>query len=148
MAPSQPGAAGTSIDHAACTVSGMYNRKFQDGTGQTTLAWGQNDLAPGTGVERVFCFSFGIRASWHQHTVFARAENDEKNELFTPPSPLAGRSFSVASFSLGYVYDVPVGEHLSLVWAAWAVFTIAARLDAAYGVNPMSYVLFTRLKLK
>ena len=87
--------------------------------------------------------------SWYAHTLFARIENVEKDELFVAPNPLAGHPFSVSSLSLGYVYDIPVAEHLSLgLGGMGTVYDLPRGLDHAYGVNPMSYMLFTRLKLK
>ncbi len=86
---------------------------------------------------------------WYAHTVFARAENAEKNELFLPGDPLHGRIFDVSKFSLGYVYDIPVGEHFSLgLGALGSLYDLPGALRPAYGSSPSSYMVFTRVKLK
>jgi hypothetical protein len=87
--------------------------------------------------------------SWNQHTIFARAENVAKDELFQPPSPLTGAIFRVSSFSLGYVYDIPVGDHLALGLGAMGTLDVVpSAIARAYGSSPTSYMLFTRLKIK
>jgi hypothetical protein len=85
---------------------------------------------------------------WYGHTIFARIEDDQKNELFRPGDPLAGRMFEVAKFSLGYVYDIPIEEHLALgLGAVGSLYSLPSALDAAYGSGPSSYMLFVRVKL-
>ena len=87
--------------------------------------------------------------SWYQHTIFARAEDAEKNELFGSGNPLQGRIFEVSKFSLGYVYDIPVGEHFSLgLGALGSLYALPSALGPAYGSSPSSYMAFTRVKLK
>jgi hypothetical protein len=86
---------------------------------------------------------------WYRHTIFARAENTEKDELFPPGDPLHGRKFDVSKFSVGYVYDVPVGEHLSLgLGAVGSLYSLPSALEPAYGSSPSSYMVFTRVKLR
>ena len=44
------------------------------------------------------------------HTVFARAERADKDELFDT-GPLVGRAFEVGKLSVGYAYSIPVAAH-------------------------------------
>ena len=82
-------------------------------------------------------------------TVFARAENAQKNELFEPPNPLAGRIFRVAEFSLGYVYDIPVAKHLALgLGLVGTVDALPSPIQPAYGGSPTSVIGFVRLKIR
>ncbi len=134
-----------SIDQRRTTISATYNRKFAQGNWQTTFAWGQNDMAPGPSLNAWLLES---AFSLQRHTVFGRAENDEKHELFEAPDPLAGRIFPVSKFSLGYVYDIPMGEHLKLGFGAvGSLYALPKALQASYGNGPKSYMLFTRLSL-
>ena len=134
------------IDQRRTTMSASYNVKLTEGNWQTTLAWGRNDFAPGPSLDALLLES---AVSWQRHTLFTRAENDEKNELFEAPHPLAGRSFSVSKFSLGYVYDIPVAEHLKLGFGAvGSLYALPKALDADYGRAPNSYMLFTRIALR
>ena len=133
------------VNQHRVTASAIYNKKLEHGNWQTTFAWGQNNQQPGISSNAYLLESaFG----WYGHTIFARAENVQKNELFLPGSPLAGRTFDVSKFSLGYVYDIRIAEHVSLgLGAVGSLYALPSSLDPFYGSNPQSYVLFTRLKL-
>ena len=134
------------VNQHRITASAIYNQKLEHGNWQTTLAWGQNNFQPG---ETLNAYLLESAISWYQHTIFARAENDEKNELFLPGTPLHGRVFEVSKFSLGYVYDIPVGEHFSLgLGALGSLYALPSALRPAYGSSPSSYMVFTRVKLK
>ncbi|MBL6938312.1 MAG: hypothetical protein ISS15_06910 [Alphaproteobacteria bacterium] len=133
------------VNQHRMTASASYNQPLEHGNWQTTLAWGRNSMQPGPNPD---AFLLESAASWYNHTVFGRAENADKNELFEAPSPLAGHTFNVSSFSLGYVYDIPVADHLKLgLGAMGSVYTLPSAITPAYGSGPTSYMLFTRLKL-
>lgn len=133
------------VNQHRATASASYNLPLAHGNWQTTFAWGQNRAQPGDVLD---AFLLESAISWYRHTVFARAENAEKDELFLPPSPLAGDVFRVSSFSLGYVYDIPIAEHVALgLGAVGSVVAIPSTIKPAYGSNPASYMTFIRLKL-
>jgi hypothetical protein len=68
--------------------------------------------------------------------------------LFIPPDPLAGHAFRVSKLSLGYIYDIPLDEHLKLgLGALGSVYSLPSALDPAYRSSPTSFMLFARLKL-
>ncbi len=128
------------------TASAIYNKKFEHGNWQTTLAWGENDAQPGA-TSNAFLLETAL--GWYAHTIFLRAENVGKDELFPPASALGGRMFDVSQFSLGYVYDIPIGEHLSLgLGALGSLYDLPAAIQPSYGPGPSSYMLFTRVKLR
>jgi hypothetical protein len=132
------------IDQHRLTASAIYNKKLEHGNWQTTFAWGQNDF---TGGQKLDAYLLESAIGYYGHTVFARAENDAKNELFPPGHPLEGQVFHVTTFTLGYVYDIPIGEHLSLGFGALgSLYSLPDALKPAYG-SPASTMLFTRLKL-
>jgi hypothetical protein len=133
------------VNQHRVTASAIYNKKLEHGNWQTTFAWGQNNQQPGISSNAYLLES---ALGWYGHTIFTRAENTQKNELFLPGSPLAGRTFDVSKFSLGYVYDINVAEHVSLgLGAVGSLYALPSALDPFYGSNPQSYTLFTRLKL-
>ena len=71
----------------------------------------------------------------------------QKDELFQPPSPLAGDVFRVSELTLGYVYDVPIWDHLAAgIGAEGTVDFVPSLIDPAYGSNPVSFMAFVRLK--
>jgi hypothetical protein len=134
------------INQHRITASAIHNRKLEHGNWQTTFAWGQNIQQPGA-TSNAYLLESAL--SYYAHTVFARAENDQKNELFEPPNPLTGRLFDVSKFSLGYVYDIPVAEHLSLgLGAVGSLYGLPSALKPYYGSNPNSIMLFARAKLR
>ena len=134
------------VDQRRVTVSASYNRKVWGGNWQTTAAWGRNDLRPGPTLDAFLLESAFNRG---RHTLFARAESAQKNELFTAPSPLAGPAYSVAAFSLGYVYDIPVAEHLALgLGGLGSAYALPPAIRPAYGGAPTSFMGFLRLKIR
>ncbi len=133
------------VDQHRTTASASYNMPLEHGNWQTTLAWGHNTNTPGHSLD---AFLLESAVSWNNHTVFARAENAQKDELFQPPNPLAGNVYRVSSFSLGYVYDIPLAEHLKLGLGGMAsIYGLPTAIQPAYGSGPVSTMLFTRLKL-
>ncbi len=133
------------VNQHRTTASVSYNQPLEHGNWQTTLAWGRNANQPGNTLD---AFLLESAASWYNHTVFVRAENAQKDELFAAPSPLADDVFSVSTFSLGYVYDIPVADHLKLgLGAMGSVYDLPSAVQPSYGSSPVSYMLFTRLKI-
>jgi len=75
-------------------------------------------------------------------------EGIAKHELFDHHDPLHGEVFDVAKFSLGYVYDIPITQHVKLgVGAVGSAHAFPDELQPYYGSSPLSGVLFTRVKL-
>jgi hypothetical protein len=134
------------VNQHRITASATYNRTLDHGNWQTTLAWGRNYNQPGNTLDAFLLESAATRFG---HTLFARIETVQKDELFLAPNPLAGEVFRVSSFSLGYVYDIPVFDHLALgLGTVGTVNALPTAIEAAYGSTPLSYMLFTRLKIK
>ena len=133
------------IDQQRITASVSYNVPLATGNWQTTFAWGRNDKRPGETTNALLLES---ALAWNAHTVFARAEHTEKDELFGEGEPLHHQTFGVAKFSLGYVYDIPITQHLKLgVGAVGSTHAFPDELEPYYGSSPLSGVLFTRVKL-
>ncbi len=141
-----PEALEPAVSQHRITASATFNRTIEGGDWQTTIAWGRNYVEPGPTLD---AFLLESAVTWGRHTVFARAENAQKNELFQPPSPFAGRVFRVTAFNLGYIYDIPVGKHLALgLGAMGGVDAIPSALTPAYGSSPTSLLGFVRLKIR
>jgi hypothetical protein len=133
------------VDQRRTTASAIYNRRFDGGNWQTTIAWGRNAYSNGPTLDAYLAES---AVTWMRHTVFARAEQAQKNELFLPPNPLAGPAFNVAEFTLGYVYDIPVAKHLGVgLGVMGTTYALPAAIQPAYGGHPASYMTFVRFKI-
>ena len=128
------------------TASAMHHRALADGAQwQTTLAWGRNRKDSGAADAWLLESALGWDNGW---TAYARAERDEKDELFDHHDPLHGIAFAVSKLTLGAVHDFPrvghgrfgVGAQLSRHW-------LPAAMEPAYGGDPASWLLFVRWKL-
>ena len=128
------------------SASATYNLPFDDNNWQTTLAWGLDNNSPGRELHSALLES-AVR--FHdRHTVFARAEWAQKDELFSAPSPLAGKPLAVNELSLGYVYDLAVARHVKMgLGGVGTVYALPQSLTPYYGANPASVMLFGRVAL-
>jgi hypothetical protein len=134
------------VNQGRLTASAMYNRPFKGGNWQTTLAWGRNWDDPGHTLDGVLLES---AVAFGRNTVFARAENVQKDELFDTPGPLEGRVFRVSEATLGYVYDIPVAKHAALgLGVQGSVNLVPTVLKATYGDDPTGFMPFLRLKIR
>ena len=135
------------VNQERTTASATYNRAFKDGDWQTTLAWGRDENNPGQTTDAVLLDSV---ISNGRQTLFGRAENVDKDELFNDnaASPLHDRSFNVSKFSAGYYYTAPVQRHLMLdVGGLVSKYALPSALDTTYGSDPTSFMLFARIKI-
>ena len=128
------------------TASAMHHRALADGAQwQTTLAWGRNRKDSGAADAWLLESALGWDNGW---TAYARAERDEKDELFDHHDPLHGVPFSVSKLTIGAVHDFPrmgagrlgIGGQVSQHWLPGA-------MAPAYGGDPASWLLFLRWKL-
>jgi hypothetical protein len=127
------------------TASAIHRHAFGAATMQTTLAWARNSPSHGEATDALLLES-ALRLS-RSHTVFARAERTQKNELFLPGDPRADERFTVAKLSVGYVYDLPRESRLRMgVGGLVSRYRLPQDLDPVYG-NPTSFMLFARIKL-
>jgi hypothetical protein len=134
------------VDQHRITTSATYNHPFAGGNWQTTFAWGRNYDSPGHTLDALLLES---AVNLGRHTVFARAENAQKDELFETPSPLAGQVFRVSELSLGYVYDLPLAKHVALgVGGMGTVDLVPSAIKSAYGGSPTAWMPFVRLKIR
>ncbi len=134
------------IDQDRTTASAMYSVPIGQHHWETTFAWGRNDKRPGTTTDALLLES-AVRV-FKQHTVFARAEYVEKDELFNAPNPLAGQAFDVGKLTAGYTYDIPIVDHVSVgVGGLGSAYSYSNQLEPAYGNGPLSFMLFARLRL-
>ena len=135
------------VDTDRTTASAMYARGWEGGHWEATLAWGRNRNRPGHVLDGFAAEAAAeIRA---RHTLFARAERVEKDELFAAGDPRAGEVVNVGRLSAGYRLDLWRGEHLAGgVGVLGSLLKIPERAEAAYGSGTAAGMLFARLALR
>ena len=133
------------VNQRRTTASVTYNRPLADGNVQSTLAWGEARNTPG---HRLNAFLAEAALTRGANTVFGRAETVEKDELFHEGDPLDGHVFNVGKLSVGYFRTVPAGAHLLLdLGGLVSKYALPSALNAAYGADPTSFMLFARVRL-
>jgi hypothetical protein len=129
------------VDVDRVTAGVSYNRRLGAGNWQMTAMWGRN-RKEGRNQDGGL-----LEATWwsgHRHTVFARAELVEKDELFEE-EPLSHEIFTVGKLSVGYVYDFARVGPIDLgIGALGSLFLIPDGLKPSYGNQPASFMVFAR----
>jgi hypothetical protein len=133
------------VNQRRTTASTTYNERLDRGNWQTTLAWGLDQNSPGHALN-AYLLESALQIG--SNTVFGRAENVEKDELFASATPLAGRVFDVTKVSIGYFHTFQLERDLALdLGALVSTYALPSALDASYGSDPISFMLFARIKL-
>jgi hypothetical protein len=127
------------------TFSASYNAPVGQWW-QSTFAFGHNAPSSGPGTNGWLLESALKFAP--AHTVFARFERVDKDELFLEGEPLFGRSFTIEKLSLGYLYDFLEVKGVGLaVGALVSTYSYSQELNASYGYRPTSFMVFARAHL-
>jgi hypothetical protein len=134
------------VNQQRVTASASYQRHWDGIDWGTTLAFGENFNNPGNNLYAVLLESTVV---FHDtHTIFARAENVEKDELFSPDNPQDGQIYNVGKLSTGYIYDFPRWHHFKFgLGGLGSVFVLPESLHSTYGSESLSFMLFVRVKL-
>jgi hypothetical protein len=133
------------VDENRFTLSAIYNKAFEDANWATTFAWGRKMNRPGNRLNGFLLESAYTLSK--KHTFFARAERVDEDELFEHEEALPAPIVTVNKFTLGYVYDIEIGDHLKLGVGALISKDIAPRpYNHAYGGSPTSFMTFLRFK--
>jgi hypothetical protein len=133
------------IDVDRLTASASYYHRWDSNILATTFAWGQNRNDPGKVLDGFLLESALILRD--THTIFARGERVNKDELFPPGSPMDGEEFTVNKISVGYIYDFHVQKLKLGIGGLGSVAVLPNDLDPPYGDTPLSFMLFVRAKL-
>jgi hypothetical protein len=127
------------------TASASYQQHLTNANWQTTFAWGQNDKNDDLSNAYLLESAFVLTRT---HTFFGRLERVKNDELFQEEDPLHGRGFNVNKLSLGYIYDFArMGQAVVGVGGLISTYKLPSELHDAYGADPLSTMLFVRVKL-
>ena len=133
------------VNENRVTASFTYNKPFGDGNNwATTFAWGRKMNQPGHTLDGFLLESSVVFQD--THTIFGRAERVDEDELLghVEPAPV----FTATKFSLGYIYDFHLVEHVKLgIGGLGSRYIVPKGLDTAYGSDPTSFMTFIRLKI-
>ncbi len=133
-------------DTERITVTLHYHLNALGVRWQTMLGFARNINSPGKTLDALLAET--TINFWKQHTVFGRFEWVEKDELFEKGDPLHGRVFDVAKLGLGYVFEVLTISKMHVGIGGSVLFDIIPdSLRGAYGDDPVSYLLFVRIKI-
>lgn len=134
-----------SVDTDRYTASATYHHREDGFQWQTMLAWGLNMNDPGHALDGVLLES---TVAWDaRHTVFARAETVEKDELFPEDDALHGHIHRVQKLAAGYIRELPSPEWVRIGGGGLlAVHFLPDSLETTYGETPVSFNLFTRIR--
>jgi len=130
------------VDQDRVTASAMYDGTWGDtGHWETTVAWGQNHNRPG---HTLHAFTAeGAFETGERHTIFLRAEQVQKDELFTEPDPRTGQVFDVGELTAGYRYDFLRRTHwLAGIGASGTLSFVPDEIHDDYGGTPTSGLIF------
>ncbi|MEG3179232.1 hypothetical protein [Sphingomonas sp. LT1P40] len=130
-------------DEARTTASVHYAK----GGLSATIAFSAKNRLPGPTLT-----AWVAEANWDidaRHTVFARGEMVENDELFPDHShPLHDRRFRVGRLEGGYAYRIPLAKSVNLaLGASAATYFKPGTLDPFYGESPVSVTGFAKLSL-
>ena len=138
-------------NQARTIASAIYNHPLKDGSFQTVFAWGRLKETSPIAVETDTSDAYLIESALTlgPNTVFGRGERVGKDELFPIGSPQDGEVFTVTKVSLGYQRTFDLPRHLATdVGGLFSKYIVPQALDATYGSDPGSFMLFTRLHLR
>jgi hypothetical protein len=138
-------------DQNRTIASASYNRPLKDGNWQTVFAWGEMEDVPPIRSQTKTSDAYLLESALTlgRNTVFGRLENVSKDEFFPIGAPGDGVFYNVSKLSLGYQRSFPLPSHLAAdVGGLFSAYAIPSGLDAAYGSDPISFMLFTRIRLR
>ena len=136
------------VNQDRTTASAIYDGTFGDtGRWEETVAWGRNRNRPGHILDAFTAEA--AAALGERHTLFARVERVEKDELFLDPGARAGQGFQVGELTAGYRFDFWRRERLSTgIGLAGAVSQVPRELQDVYGNSPASVLVFLHAALR
>ena len=137
------------VNENRITASVIYDKQFGEGNNWATIfAWGRKMNRPGHTLDGFLLESSVVLQD--THTIFGRAERVNEDELLAntlgleTPEPI----FTPTKFSLGYIYDFHVADHVKLgIGGLGTRYIVSKGLDTAYGSDPTSFMAFVRLKI-
>lgn len=129
------------------SISATYNRPLRGGDWQTTFAWGRSVHAnrePSVGYLVESTARIG-----GTDAVFGRLEQVRSDELLRQNDSLQRELFRLRKLTVGYYRDVRAGGPVAMDAGIFASrYFVPPAAAPSYGSEPMSYMLFMRVRLR
>jgi hypothetical protein len=129
------------------TLSATYKRNFEALDWQTTLAWGRNAKR-----YRESSYGYLLESSLklaNAHAFFSRVEQVGSDDILRENESNRRETFKLNKLTFGYVYELrPSRHHGTDVGMLMSRHYVPSAMESTYGSNPVSYMMFVRLKLK
>jgi hypothetical protein len=135
------------VDTDRATASAMWSGRLGVGDVSALAAWGRNVNRPGRTTDAWLLE--GAAEVGDRHTLFARAELVEKDELFHEDDPRAEEVFTVGRLAAGYIREGLRAGHVSMgIGTTGSISVVPEALKGVYGDTPLSASLFVRARLR
>lgn len=129
------------------SISATYREDFKGGYWQTTLAWGRNSRKLHESTSG-YLLESSLRLEG-EHVLFGRVEQVGSDELTQENELYRARMFKLNKVSVGYFHDMRgTGPAKIDVGVLASRHLVPAEMTDQYGKNPISYLMFLRLKIK
>ncbi len=141
-------------DVVRSTASLTYNRPLSGGYWATSLIWGRNHKTAAQRNTNSYLlesvYQFREKNYWT-----GRVEMVDKDELFEAQPDLrdrleqiAGSTFRIIPYTLGYTRDIPLIPGLATGFGAnVTLYRVPAAIQRYYGEHPVSVIFFMRVRL-
>lgn len=129
------------------SISATYRRPLHGGDWQTTFAWGRSVHAnrePSVGYLVESTARMGVVGA-----VFGRLEQVRSDELDRQNDSMQRELFKLRKLTVGYYRDLRVSGPVSVdVGAVASRYFVPVAAVQSYGSEPMTYILFMRVRLR
>jgi len=134
------------VDVDRTTASILHARDWESGHWESMVAWGRNQKRPGSSLDAFTAESALMLRT--RHTLFARFERVQKDELFESGDPRAGVGYWVGEASAGYRFDVRASGRPRIgLGVIGSLVSVPPEIREAYGRNPTAVMVFTHFQL-
>ncbi len=139
----------TNGDVVRTTASLHYTRALHDGDWSSSLIWGRNHYTDTKQNGDAYTLE-SVLPLTRKNTLTGRAELVDKDELFDTVPELAGLSFRIGAYTLGYSRDLgaPLKVMQTALGANASLYSLPAVITPYYGNRPWGVDVFLRVRLK
>ena len=136
-------------DVVRTTASLHYTRTLHDGDWSSSLIWGRNHYTDTKQNGDAYTLE-SVLPLTRKNTLTGRAELVDKDELFDTVPELAGLSFRIGAYTLGYSRDLgaPLKVMQTALGANASLYSLPAVITPYYGNRPWGVDVFLRIRLK